>query len=64
MYLKQALSIMNSSVKLAHGAVCMILLLIALTSSETSFAHKVYVFAFVDGDQIYVQGYFFDGKKA
>src|SRR3569623_1493681 len=64
MYQKQALSIMNSSVKQAHGAVRMILLLIALPASEPALAHKVYIFALVEGDQIYVQGYFLDGKKA
>src|SRR3569832_1303715 len=64
MYQKQALSIISSSVKQAHGAVRVILLFIALTASETALAHKVNVFAFVEGDQNYVQGYFLDGKKA
>lgn len=64
MYQKQVLSIMSSSVKQLHGVVRVMLLFIALTASETALAHKVNVFAFVEGDQIYVQGYFLDGKKA
>lgn len=34
----------------------------AMTS--TAYAHKVNVFAYVEGDQVYVQGYFSDGIKA
>ena len=30
----------------------------------TAYAHKVNVFAYVEGDQIYIQGYFSDGKTA
>jgi nickel transport protein len=33
-------------------------------SSAIAYAHKVNVFAYVEGDQIYVQGYFSDGTKA
>lgn len=32
--------------------------------SATASAHKVNVFAYVEGDQIYIQGYFSDGKTA
>ena len=39
------------------------LLLIGVVSS-TAYAHKVNVFAYVEGDQVYVQGYFSDGIKA
>lgn len=30
----------------------------------TAHAHKVNVFAYLEGNQVYVQGYFMDGKKA
>ena len=33
-------------------------------SATNAYAHKVNVFAYVEGDQIYVQGYFSDGHKA
>ncbi len=35
-----------------------------LTISANAFAHKVNMFAFVEGDQVFVEGYFSDGKRA
>ena len=32
--------------------------------TTTTYAHKVNVFAYVEGDQIYIQGYFSDGHMA
>lgn len=32
--------------------------------ASTAYAHKVNVFAYVEGDQVYIQGYFSDGTKA
>ena len=39
---------------------------LTLLSCATSiaYAHKVNVFAYVEGDQVYIQGYFSDGTKA
>ena len=39
------------------------LLLLSVVTS-TAYAHKVNVFAYVEGDQVYIQGYFSDGTKA
>jgi len=39
------------------------LLLLSVVAS-TAYAHKVNVFAYVEGDQVYIQGYFSDGTKA
>jgi nickel transport protein len=39
------------------------LLLLSVVVS-TAYAHKVNVFAYVEGDQVYIQGYFSDGSKA
>jgi nickel transport protein len=39
------------------------LLLLSIVAS-TAYAHKVNVFAYVEGDQVYIQGYFSDGNKA
>jgi len=39
------------------------LLLLSIVAS-TAYAHKVNVFAYVEGDQVYIQGYFSDGSKA
>ena len=41
-------------------------LLVVLLSVATSsaYAHKVNVFAYAEGDQIYIEGYFSDGTKA
>jgi len=33
-------------------------------ASSIAYAHKVNVFAYVEGDQVYIQGYFSDGTKA
>jgi nickel transport protein len=35
-----------------------------LLMSPTAFAHKLNMFAYVEGDQIFAEGYFTDGKKA
>jgi len=40
------------------------LMLIALGSSQQVFAHKLNLFAYVEGDMVSVEGYFADGKKA
>ncbi len=39
------------------------LMLLSVVAS-TAYAHKVNVFAYVEGDQVYIQGYFSDGSKA
>jgi nickel transport protein len=39
------------------------LMLLSVIAS-TAYAHKVNVFAYVEGDQVYIQGYFSDGSKA
>jgi nickel transport protein len=38
--------------------------LLLAAASSSAYAHKVNVFAYVEGDQVYVQGYFSDGIKA
>lgn len=40
-----------------------LLLLFCVLFSNLSFAHKVNVFVFVEGKQVFVEGYFTDGKK-
>ncbi len=45
-----------------NGLRCLLSLLI-LISAAPAYAHKVNVFAYVEGAQVYVQGYFLDGKK-
>jgi len=35
-----------------------------LLMSPTAFAHKLNMFAYVEGDEIFAEGYFTDGKKA
>jgi len=37
---------------------------IFLLTSPTAFAHKLNMFAYVEGDEIFAEGYFTDGKKA
>lgn len=39
-------------------------LLVLSLVTATAYAHKVNVFAYVEGDQIFIQGYFSDGTKA
>lgn len=46
-----------------HGAVGALFALLFI-SAGAAHAHKVNVFAYLEGNQIYVQGYFMDGKKA
>jgi nickel transport protein len=41
----------------------LLLIFMGIISTDAS-AHKVNVFAYVEGDQIYIQGYFSDGHKA
>lgn len=41
-----------------------VLLIAAGIAAPLAFAHKVNVFAYVEGDQVYTQGYFSDGTKA
>jgi len=41
-----------------------VLYALSFVSAETAYAHKVNVFAYLEGNQVYVQGYFMDGKKA
>ena len=41
----------------------LLVLLVFCIGSEAAFAHKVNLFAYAEGDQIYVEGYFVDGKK-
>ena len=37
---------------------------VAVIAAPLAYAHKVNVFAYVEGDQVYTQGYFSDGTKA
>src|SRR3569833_1742452 len=39
-------------------------LLLGCAFITNAYAHKVNVFAYLEGDRVYVQGYFLDGKKA
>lgn len=39
-------------------------LLLGCAFTTNAYAHKVNVFAYLEGDRVYVQGYFLDGKKA
>lgn len=41
-----------------------LLLPVLLAFAATAQAHKVNMFAYVEGDSIYIEGYFADGKKA
>ncbi|MEJ2652365.1 MAG: cobalt ABC transporter permease [Gammaproteobacteria bacterium] len=41
-----------------------VLLIAAGIAAPLAYAHKVNVFAYVEGDQVYTQGYFSDGTKA
>lgn len=41
-----------------------VLFALSFLCAGTAQAHKVNVFAYLEGDQVYVQGYFMDGKKA
>lgn len=41
----------------------LLFLLFCVLFSNLSFAHKVNVFVFVEGKQVFVEGYFTDGKK-
>lgn len=41
-----------------------LLVLTATCLSTTAYAHKVNLFAYAEGNEIYVEGYFVDGKKA
>ena len=38
--------------------------LLMTTSADVAFAHKVNIFAYVEGDMVYTESYFPDGKKA
>lgn len=40
------------------------LLLVMLGTPALALAHKVSMFAYVEGDQVFLEGYFADGKKA
>lgn len=40
------------------------MLLVALLASSLAEAHKVNMFAYVDGDHVFIEGYFSDGNKA
>ncbi len=46
---------------LRHRVLCLVLLCLA---SSPVLAHKVNMFAYVEGDQVFLEGYFSDGKKA
>lgn len=41
----------------------LIVMLLALNFSATALAHKVNMFAFVEGNEVFVEGYFTDGVK-
>jgi nickel transport protein len=49
---------------ISKSIVMRLLLVFLSTITTTASAHKVNLFAYVEGDQIYVQGYFSDGHKA
>ncbi len=42
----------------------LVMVLLLLVDASPALAHKVMLFAFRDGGQIYAEGYFSDGKKA
>lgn len=42
----------------------LVLLFVMLGTPALALAHKVSMFAYVEGDQIFLEGYFADGKKA
>ena len=39
-------------------------LLVCLSAARLAWPHKVYVFAWVEGDTVYTESYFSDGNKA
>jgi len=41
-----------------------VLVILGLTVSAIAEAHKVNMFAYVDGDRVFIEGYFSDGNKA
>lgn len=61
--LNAALSQIGIAMFLQRVVIGLGLILMGLVTS-TAYAHKVNVFAYVEGDQVYVQGYFSDGIKA
>lgn len=42
----------------------LLMLIVTLTFVSAAHAHKVNMFAYVEGDSIFIEGYFADGKKA
>ncbi|MBI1195322.1 MAG: hypothetical protein GC138_05715 [Gammaproteobacteria bacterium] len=42
----------------------LVLLIVMLGAPALAMAHKVSMFAYVEGDQVFLEGYFADGKKA
>lgn len=49
---------------LLQRAVMGLALIIMSVAATTAYGHKVNVFAYVEGDQVYMQGYFSDGTAA
>jgi len=43
---------------------CVVLVILGLAVSAIAEAHKVNMFAYVDGDRVFIEGYFSDGNKA
>ncbi len=44
--------------------ISLLIAVVLMAVSADVFAHKVNMFAFVEGDQVFVEGYFSDGKRA
>jgi len=42
----------------------LVLLVLAIFAAPQAFAHKINLFAYVEADEVYVEGYFVDGKAA
>jgi len=48
----------------SRSAGMLLFLVLFIFYSSNAFAHKVNLFAFAEGDTVFVEGYFVDGKKA
>jgi len=56
-------AIISNSSRLARGAITALTALLLL-STPPAFAHKLNMFAYAEGNEIFAEGYFVDGKRA
>ena len=56
-------AIISSSYRIKQRCLA-VMAAVFLLMSPTAFAHKLNMFAYVEGDEIFAEGYFTDGKKA